>query len=98
VDNRTMVYALSTGAKLRDFFGYVIAVDPGTGRICAANRTGEALVYDAQGQEFAHFNVGAPLRFAAFQNAASRLILLTADQKVRTMEVPATPLVSAVAQ
>lgn len=92
-DNRTMVYALSGGAQLRQIFGYVIAADPVTGRICTVNRRDEAVVYDAQGQQLANFRMGSPLRFALFQNSAKahadRLVILTADQKVRTMEIPA---------
>jgi hypothetical protein len=92
-DNRTMVYAVSSGAQTRQIFGYVIAVDSASGRICTVNRSDEAIVYDAQGKELAHFNMGSPLRFAAFQDHseahADRLIVLTADQNVRTMEIPA---------
>jgi len=87
VDNRTIVYSISTGAQVREFFGYLIAADRGSGRICTANRRGEAVVYDAQGEELAHFNMGSPLRYAIFHNNGDRLILLTADQKVRTMAI-----------
>jgi predicted Zn-dependent protease with MMP-like domain len=86
-DNRTIVYSIPTGAQIREFFGYLIAADRGSGRICTANRRGEAVVYDSQGEELAHFNMGSPLRYAVFHNNGDRLILLTADQKVRTMEV-----------
>ena len=88
-DNRTIVYSISTGTQVREFFGTVIAADRVSGRICTANRRGEAVVYDAQGQELAHFNMGSPLRYAVFHNNGDRLILLTADQKVRTMEIAA---------
>jgi WD40 repeat protein len=91
-DNRTIVYALQTGAKLREFFGYVVAADAETGRVCVANRSGEAAVYDSGGGQLADFYMGDPLRFAAFQDTefarAGQLVLLTADQKVRTMAVP----------
>jgi hypothetical protein len=88
-DNRTMAYALSTGAQLRQFFGYVIALDPSSSRICMVNRRDEAVVYDPEGHQIASFHTGSPLRFAAFQNNGTRLILLTADQKVRTMDISA---------
>jgi hypothetical protein len=87
--NRTIVYSVATGTQERQMFGTLVAADPASGRICIRNRADEALVYDAQGQELGAFHVGSPLRFARFQNAASRLVLLTADQKVRTMEVAA---------
>lgn len=90
-DNRTMVYALASGAQLRQFFGYVIALDPVTGRICTVNRRDEALVYDTDGKQLADFYMGSPLRFATFPpNTPNHLILLTADQKIRTMEIPGT--------
>ena len=97
-DNRTMVYALATGAQLRQFFGYVIALDPATSRICAVNRRDEAIVYDTDGKQLADFYMGSPLRFATFQpnspTPGSRLMILTADQKFRTMEIAATPVVN----
>jgi hypothetical protein len=93
-DNRTMVYTLSSGIQLRQIFGYVIAADPATGRICTVNRRDEAVIYDTQGQQLANFRMGSPLRFALFQSSekapADRLMVLTADQKIRTMEIPAS--------
>ena len=90
-DNRTMVYSMATGVQNRQVFGYVVAVDAASGRVCTVNRSDEAIVYDAAGKELAHFNMGSPIRFAAFkdsgQGRADRLILLTADQKVRTMAI-----------
>jgi Peptidase family M48 len=94
-DNRTMVYALSTGTQLRQFFGYVIALDPATGRICIVNRRDEAIVYDTDGKQLADFYMGSPLRFATFPpnspTPGGRILLLTADQKIGTMEIPAAP-------
>jgi hypothetical protein len=95
-DNRTMVYDMATGSQLRQFFGYLAAANPASGRVCIVNRRDEALVYDAQGQQLVDFRMGSPLRFARFQSEGSsansvpgsRLTLLTADQKIRTMEVP----------
>ena len=85
--NRTVVYSAITGAQIRQMFGTLIAADPTSGRICLTNRADEAIVYDSQGTELAHFNMGSPLRYAVFNSSGDRLILLTADQKVRTMEI-----------
>jgi hypothetical protein len=86
---------LATGAQLRQLFGYVISVDNGSGRVCTVNRRDEAVVYDAKGQQLADFHMGIALRFAAFKTGTtapgSRLMLLTADQKMRTMEVASAP-------
>jgi len=98
-DNRTMVYSMATGAQTRQVFGDVIAVDAASERVCTINRSDEAIVYDAKGLELGHFNMGSPIRFAAFKSSgqagektgADHLILLTADQKVRTMEITPTP-------
>lgn len=91
-DNRTMVYAVATGTQTRQLFGYVVAVDSASGRICTINRRDEAVIYDAQGQQLADFHMGTAIRFAIFQptgqHPGSGLMLLTADQKVRTMEIP----------
>ncbi|HEX4155072.1 MAG TPA: M48 family metalloprotease [Acidobacteriaceae bacterium] len=85
VDDRTAVYSLSSGKELRQLFGYVVALDPGTGRICTGDRVGEAMVYDADGKELAHYEMGEPLRFATFREDGSSVTILTADQKVRTV-------------
>ena len=90
-DNRTMVYALSTGAQLLQLFGYVIALEPASSRVCLVNRRDEAVVYDSEGHQVASFHTGSPLRFAAFQQGGTHLMLLTADQKVRTLEIPSAP-------
>jgi len=84
-----MVYALSTGAQLRQLFGYVIALDPALSRVCLVNRRDEAVVYDSEGHQVASFHTGSPLRLAAFQHDGTHLLLLTANQKVRIMEIPA---------
>ena len=109
-DNRTMVYTLATGKQVRQVFGYVVAADPVTGRVCTVNRRDEAIVYDSQGQELAHYNMGSLLRFAAFRTSAQnsgeqgsgkvgadQLVLFTADQKVRTMAIPNAARTQAVA-
>jgi hypothetical protein len=45
-------------------FGYVIALDPDTGRIFTANRVGEVVVYDSVEVELARYQMGGPIRFA----------------------------------
>jgi WD40 repeat protein len=87
VDDRTAVYSISTGKRLRDVIGYVGAVDAATGRVFTSNRIGEGMVHDAQGLELAHYKLGAPIRFASFREGANLVTILTADQRVRTMQV-----------
>jgi hypothetical protein len=100
VDDRTAVYSLSTGKEMRQLFGYVRALDPGTGRICTGNRMGEVVVYDAAGAELAHYHLGEPIRYGAFREGGSLITILTADQKVRTVnavDAGAAPMVRAAA-
>lgn len=85
-DNRTMVYSLQTGKQLRDLFGRVAALDPDTGRVCVANRRDEAMVYDADGKELAHYHLGAPIHFAHFKDAGKGLVMLSADQTLWTVD------------
>jgi hypothetical protein len=89
--NRTIVYSLATGKSGRQFFGTLVAADPSSKRICLMNRRDEAMVYNARGQQLADYEMGSPIRFATFQGAGNRLILLTANQKVRTMAITDTP-------
>ncbi|HWB33185.1 MAG TPA: M48 family metallopeptidase [Acidobacteriaceae bacterium] len=88
-DNRTMVYDLGTRTQLRQLFGYVIAVDPTSNRVCTVNRRDEAVVYDAEGHQVASYHTGAPLRFAHFEQSGGRLMLFTADQKIRVVQIEA---------
>ena len=86
-DNRTVVYSLTTGKQLRQIFGRVVAIDPKSQRVCTVNRRDEAVVYDSDGRDLAHFRSGNTLRHASFREHGTQLILLTADQTVRTVGV-----------
>jgi hypothetical protein len=88
-DNRTMVYSLDSREQLRQIFGYVTAVDAGSGRICTINRRDEAIAYDSDGHQLASYHTGSPLRFVHFEQNGNRLLLLSADQKIRIVEVGA---------
>lgn len=86
-DNRTVVYSLTTGRQLRQMFGAVVAADVGSERVCAANRRGEAVIYDRSGNELKHLRLESPLRFASLRNGGKSLVVLTADQRVRQFGV-----------
>jgi WD40 repeat protein len=86
-DNRTAVYSLATAKQLRQLFGHIVAADPASRRICTTNRRDEVVVYDSLGAELSHFNLGSPIRFAEFRQNGAQLILLTADQRLRTMKI-----------
>ncbi len=93
-DGRTAVYSMTSGKEVRKVFGEVMAIDPATGRICTANRVGEAVVYTAEGEEIAHLHEGEPIRYAVFRQNGKVLTFLTAGQEVRTLEIPDKPAVS----
>ena len=88
--NRTMVYSVATQAQRREIFGYAIAADTASGHICTVNRRDEAVVYDAEGHQLASYRTGSPLLLAHFEQNGTRLLLLTADQKVRIMQIEAS--------
>jgi len=66
---------------------HIVAVDPESQRVCTVNRRDEAVVYDSYGKDLAHFRSGSMLRHADFRERGTQLILLTADQTVRTVSV-----------
>ena len=88
-DNRTLVYSLKTGKQLWQAYGWVRALDTVKQRVCVVNRSDEAIVYDASGQELNHIHAGIPVRFVAFEQQGARLMMLTADQTVRVVDVTA---------
>ena len=89
--NRTIAYSLPALTQSYQFFGHILTADPQTRRICALNRSDEATVYDDHGNQLADFRARSPLRLAVFESNGTRLILLTSDQKVLTLDVPSTP-------
>ncbi len=86
-DNRTIVYSLSTAQPLRQIFGRVIAANPTSQRICTTNRRDEIIVYNLQGDELDHTTLGSPIRFASFRQNGAKVLLLAADQKLRTLNI-----------
>jgi hypothetical protein len=66
--------------------------------VCTVNRRDEAVVYDAAGRGLAHFHSGSPVRFANFQAKGAQLMLLTADQTVRIVDLVKGDVGSAVAE
>ncbi len=86
-DNRTIVYSATTGLELRQIFGTVVVADMRCEVVCSVNRRGEATVYDHSGAEMQHLELGSPVRFASFVEGGKKLIVLTADQRVRTFEI-----------
>ena len=87
--NRTIVYSMTTGKQLRQFFGGVLEADEATGCIATSNRRDELILFDADGKELQHLTLGSPIRYAHFLKNGSELIVLTADQQVRRIPIEA---------
>ncbi len=94
-DNRVLLFSAKTGAMMQQVFGYVVGIDRQAGLFCVKNRRDEALVYDLQGKEVAHFQPGTPVRFARFEDGGKKLLLLGADQKIRVMDLQQKTTVAA---
>ena len=91
LDNTT-VYRFSTGARLGEIFGEIMAGDAASGLFCVSNRDNELVIYDAATvRERKHFTYGARVRFARFLPARKQLLVLTADQKVHTISMDDLP-------
>ncbi|MGO4212795.1 hypothetical protein AB4043_18470 [Terriglobus sp. YAF25] len=88
-DHRTLIYSVKTGAMVKQVFGYMVAADSESGLFCIRNRSNEALVYDLTGIEKAHVNVGSTIRFARLRDNGHKLLLLGADQKLRSFDLTA---------
>jgi len=89
-DNRVLLFSVKTGAMTQQVFGYVVGVDSKAGLFCVKNRRDEAVVYDLNGKQIAHFQPGTTVRFAKFQDDGKKLLLLGSDQKIRTMDLQQT--------
>ena len=88
-DNRTIVYSFKTGAQLRQFFGTVVAADVKSEIIAVINRRDEVIVLDKTGTELQHQSLGSPLRYANLREDGGKLLVLTADQRIRRFPVAA---------
>ena len=84
----TVVYRFSTGARLGEVFGEIVAQDAASGLFCVNNADNELLIYDAATvRERKHFTFAARVRFAEFLPARKELLVLTADQKIHPISM-----------
>ncbi len=88
--NNTVIYRMSTGAQVAEFFGTPVASDANAGLVAAVNRDDEILLVDERtGKELEHFSLGSPVRMARFVSGKERqLFVLTADQVVHRLPLP----------
>ena len=95
--NRTVAYSLTSGKRMWEAFGWVVALDAANQRVCMVNRRDEAMVYTADGKEIMHLHGGQPIRFAQFEQGGAKLMMLMADQTVRVVDVKSSPVTQQVA-
>ena len=89
--NNTVVYDVKTGARLMAFWGWAIAGDGQMGLIAAQNRDQELIVYEvATGREMLHVTLDAGVRAAQFVPTKKRLLAVTSNQRVYTLDIPGT--------
>jgi len=86
----TVIYRLSTGAKVGEFFGRPLATGSASGLIAAINREDEILLVDEQsGKEIKRFSLGMPIIVARIIGGKDKaLVVLTDDQVVHRLPLP----------
>ncbi len=88
----TAIYRLYDGSKVGEFFGQPIATSAPLGIIAASNREDEIVLLDERtAREVKRITLGSPIRAAhLLAGTHSELLVLTADQVVHRMSLPAT--------
>jgi hypothetical protein len=84
----TSVYRFSSGSRIGEVFGKIVAQDPASGLFCVSNRDNDLVIYDAATlHERKHFTYATPVAFAEFLPAGKELLVLTDDQKVHRIRM-----------
>jgi hypothetical protein len=84
----TVVYRFSTGARVGEVLGEIMAQDAASGLFCVSNNENELVVYDAATvRERKRFTFAASVRFTHFLPARKQLLVLTSDQKLHTIDM-----------
>lgn len=86
--NTTEVYRFSTGARVGEVFGQIMAQDAGSGLFCVKSRDNDLVIYDAAtvgGRK--HLTFAASVNYAQFLPKAKELLVITNDQRVHTISL-----------
>jgi WD40 repeat protein len=84
----TLVYRFSTGARIGQVFGEIMAQDAASGMFCVSDRDNNLVIYDAATlREPKHLTFATRVRFVQFLPARKELFVLTADQKVHAFSM-----------
>jgi len=88
--NNSTIYRFSDGKRMGAFFGRAMAGDGKLGLIAASNRDQEISILDAAtGKELKRFTVDHLPRAARFIAEKNALLVVTASQRVYTIDLPA---------
>jgi len=88
--NNSVIYRVSDGMRLGAFYGTAIAGDSKMGLIAAINRIQDVSIYDARtGAELKAVTLDHSPRAARFVPDSNRLLVLTANESVYFIDLPA---------
>jgi hypothetical protein len=94
--NNTVVYRTTDGARLFSFAGRALEGDAGLGLIAASNEPQDVTIYEAaSGKELRHVTLDNNVLAARFIPATKQLLVLTATERVYTLDLPAAQETSA---
>jgi hypothetical protein len=89
------IYRFSTGARVGEVFGEVMAEDAALGLFCVSNSENDLVsYYAATVRERKRFTYATSIRFAEFLPARKELLVLTGNQKLHAIsmeDLPASP-------
>jgi roadblock/LC7 domain-containing protein len=87
--NNSVIYRVSDGVRTGAFYGRAIAGNSELGLIAATNRNQEIAIYDAAtGRELKRVTVDHIARAARFIPSKNALLVLTASQRVYSIDLP----------
>lgn len=88
--NNSVIYRVSDGKRLGAFYGRAIAGDSKLGLIASTNRDQDVILYDAAtGKELKRVTVDQLPRAVQFIADKNALLVLTASQRVYSIDLPA---------
>ncbi len=87
-ENRILIYSLETQRQTGRIFGHYMGIAPQAELMAVANRPGEISVYDVvTAQPLHHYSLPKPARIAEFSADGRQMLLVTADQTLRKVDL-----------
>jgi predicted Zn-dependent protease len=89
-NNQAIVYSLSAGKRIGTLFGRFAVVSDAAGLLALQNAAGELQFYDSKtAARKADVHLGSPVRLARFSADGRQLLVVTADQVARLLDIEA---------